>query len=96
VLVDETEEGLWPFDEKTRNKQESTVQWIEKVHPVLGHMLRTFEIRKYPLDSFLLAAYAITRSTYPKVLEESRAEVAIGVMESERNLEQECGCGCLS
>jgi hypothetical protein len=59
-------------------------------------MLRTFEIRKYPLDSFLLAAYAITRSTYPKVLEESRAEVAIGVMESERNLEQECGCGCLS
>jgi hypothetical protein len=57
---------------------------IERVHQVLGDMLRTFEMEERELDnkdpfgSFLSAAAYAIRSTYHTVLEASPAELVFG------------------
>ena len=57
---------------------------IERVHQVLGDMLRTFELEERDLDtkdpfgSFLSAAAYAIRSTYHTVLEASPAELVFG------------------
>jgi transposase InsO family protein len=57
---------------------------IERVHQVLGDMLRTFELEEQDLDardpfgSFLSAAAYAIRSTYHTVLEASPAELVFG------------------
>jgi hypothetical protein len=74
--------GLKPKIGTSYNPQSNGV--IERVHQVLGDMLRTFELEeqelctKDPFGSFLSAAAYAIRSTYHTVLEASPAELVFG------------------
>jgi transposase InsO family protein len=74
--------GLETRTETSYNPQSNGV--IERIHQVLGDMLRTFELEERELDmkdpftSVLSAAAFAIRSTYHTVLEASPAELVFG------------------